>query len=67
MTKNSFPNKAEVVIIGAGPAGSTLAYQLARLGVDVVLVDKAKFPRGKPAGEGSMSVPKNLFLLTSHP
>lgn len=52
MTKNSFPDKVEVVIIGAGPAGSTLAYHLARLGVDVVLVDKAKFPRGKTCGGG---------------
>jgi geranylgeranyl reductase family protein len=52
MDKNSFPQKAEVLIVGAGPGGSTLAYQLARLGIDVVLLDKAKFPRGKTCGGG---------------
>lgn len=52
MTKNSFPSKSEVIIVGAGPAGSTLAYQLALVGIDVVLVDKAKFPRGKTCGGG---------------
>jgi geranylgeranyl reductase family protein len=48
----NFPSSAEVLIIGAGPAGSTLAYELARSGVDVVLVDKATFPRGKTCGGG---------------
>ena len=52
MIKNSLPLKTEILIIGAGPAGSTLAYQLARCGVDVVLLDKAKFPRGKTCGGG---------------
>ncbi len=51
MSRN-FPSSAEVLIIGAGPAGSTLAYELARSGVDVVLVDKATFPRGKTCGGG---------------
>ena len=49
---HSFPNKTDVVIVGAGPAGSILAYHLAKAGVDVVLLDKAKFPRGKTCGGG---------------
>lgn len=42
---------AEVLIVGAGPAGSTLAFYLARAGVDVLLVDRARFPRDKPCSE----------------
>jgi len=52
MTKRSLPNRAEVLIVGAGPAGSTLAYLLGRLGIDVVLADKAEFPRGKTCAGG---------------
>jgi geranylgeranyl reductase family protein len=42
----------DVVIIGAGPAGSSAAYFLARAGVKVLLLDKATFPRDKTCGEG---------------
>ncbi|HXZ34455.1 MAG TPA: FAD-dependent oxidoreductase [Thermodesulfobacteriota bacterium] len=52
MISKSFPHKADVVVVGAGPAGSILAYQLAKAGVDVVLLDKARFPRGKTCGGG---------------
>ncbi len=37
----------EVLIIGGGPAGSTLAWALTRAGKRVVLMDKARFPRDK--------------------
>jgi geranylgeranyl reductase family protein len=43
---------ADVVVIGAGPAGSAAAYFLARAGHDVVLVDKETFPRDKVCGDG---------------
>ena len=43
--------RAEVLIIGAGPGGCTTALQLARHGVDTVLVDKARFPRDKVCGD----------------
>ena len=36
---------ADVVVVGGGPAGSTAAFQLARAGYDVLLVDKARHPR----------------------
>jgi geranylgeranyl reductase family protein len=42
----------DVAVIGAGPAGSTAAYRLARAGANVLLVDKARFPRDKPCGGG---------------
>jgi len=41
-----------VLVVGAGPAGSATAMQLARAGARVVLVDKARFPRDKPCGGG---------------
>lgn len=40
-----------VVVVGAGPAGSSLAIRLARRGLTVQLVDRAVFPRFKPCGE----------------
>ena len=42
----------EVIVVGAGPAGSSAAAALARRGRDVLLVDRADFPRGKPCGDG---------------
>ncbi|MFK7738726.1 MAG: NAD(P)/FAD-dependent oxidoreductase [Planctomycetota bacterium] len=41
----------DVLVVGAGPAGSALALQLRRDGYDVVLADKKAFPRDKPCGE----------------
>ncbi len=42
----------DVVIVGAGPAGSAAAAALARRGRDVLLLDRARFPRDKPCGDG---------------
>jgi geranylgeranyl reductase family protein len=42
----------DVLIVGAGPAGSTAAYRLADVGASVLLVDRARFPRDKPCGGG---------------
>lgn len=41
----------DVLIAGAGPAGSALAIHLARAGHRVVVVDRARFPREKPCSE----------------
>lgn len=43
---------ADVVIVGAGPAGAATAYHLAALGVDVAVLEKAEFPRDKICGDG---------------
>jgi geranylgeranyl reductase family protein len=42
----------DVAIVGAGPAGSTAAYRLARAGKRVLVVDRSAFPRDKPCGGG---------------
>lgn len=40
-------NDPDVCVLGAGPAGAALAARLARLGIDVVLVERQPFPRPK--------------------
>lgn len=42
----------DVVVVGAGPAGSAAAVELARAGLDVLVVDRAAFPRDKCCGDG---------------
>jgi geranylgeranyl reductase family protein len=43
---------ADVVVVGAGPAGSTTAFWLAQAGLDVLLLEKCAFPREKVCGDG---------------
>ena len=47
----SAPRDAEVLVIGGGPAGAASAFFLARAGLDVCIVDRARFPRDKPCAE----------------
>src|SRR5438874_4295067 len=44
--------RVDVLVAGAGPAGSVTAYRLARAGARVLLADRARFPRDKPCGGG---------------
>jgi geranylgeranyl reductase family protein len=43
---------ADVIVVGAGPSGSTAAYYLAQAGLDVLLLEKSRFPRDKVCGDG---------------
>ena len=45
-------DEAEIVVVGAGPAGSACAAHLADRGHEVLLVDQSAFPRDKPCGDG---------------
>jgi flavin-dependent dehydrogenase len=42
---------ARVIVVGGGPAGAATAFYLARSGVDVMVLDRAHFPRDKPCSE----------------
>ncbi len=53
--------QTDVIILGAGPAGSTLALRLAAGGLRVLLIDKKKFPREKVCGE--FLNPRGVALL----
>ena len=54
-------NSFDVIVIGAGPAGSTAAYLLASNGFKVLIIDKTTFPRDKLCG-GLLTL-KSLKLL----
>jgi menaquinone-9 beta-reductase len=43
---------ADVIVVGAGPAGSTAAHYCAAAGLDVLLMEKSSFPRDKICGDG---------------
>lgn len=59
---------ADIVIVGAGPAGSAAATVLAGRGLRVLLVDRAHFPRDKPCGDycnpGAVRLLETLGLLS---
>ncbi|MHB1873741.1 MAG: FAD-dependent oxidoreductase, partial [Streptosporangiaceae bacterium] len=54
---------ADVIIVGAGPAGSTTAYYLASAGLDVLVLEKTSFPREKVCGDGL--TPRAIRALTA--
>jgi geranylgeranyl reductase family protein len=52
MPAAALPHSCDVLVIGAGPAGSACANRLARAGIEVLLVDQHDFPRDKICGDG---------------
>ncbi|KOV85741.1 geranylgeranyl reductase family protein [Nocardia sp. NRRL S-836] len=52
MSRRGINEDADVIVVGAGPAGSTAATYLARAGLDVLLLEKSSFPREKVCGDG---------------
>ncbi len=53
----------DVVVVGAGPGGSAAAHFLSAQGLDVLLLDRAAFPRDKTCGDGL--TPRALRVLDS--
>jgi len=56
------PESADVIVVGAGPAGSSVAQHLAQAGLDVLVLEKACFPREKVCGDGL--TPRAVKALT---
>lgn len=54
-------SEADVVVVGGGIAGATTARLLGESGWGVIVLDKSRFPRDKPCGEGIM--PTGVRLL----
>ncbi|WP_248962237.1 geranylgeranyl reductase family protein [Sphaerisporangium perillae] len=52
MSESAPAADADVIVVGAGPAGSTTAFYLAQAGFDVLLLEKTRFPREKVCGDG---------------
>ncbi len=57
----------DIIVIGAGPAGSMAAYYLAERGFTVALMDKEIFPRYKPCGGGLTARTLKLFPFSIEP
>jgi menaquinone-9 beta-reductase len=55
--------EADVIVVGAGPAGSAVAYYLASAGLDVLVLEKSRFPREKVCGDGL--TPRAVKALTA--
>jgi menaquinone-9 beta-reductase len=53
---------ADVIVVGAGPAGSAAAFHLATAGLDVLVLEKSQFPREKVCGDGL--TPRAVKALT---
>ncbi len=51
----------DVIVVGGGIAGASMAVALGERGFSVLLLDKARFPRDKPCGEGLM--PEGVAIL----
>jgi menaquinone-9 beta-reductase len=56
-------DSADVIVVGAGPAGSSVAFYLASAGLDVLLLEKTSFPREKVCGDGL--TPRAVKALTA--
>ena len=61
------PENFDVIVVGAGPAGSTSAFFLAQAGVSVLLLDRAVFPRDKPCGGGVTGRAARLLPFSIEP
>jgi geranylgeranyl reductase family protein len=57
----------DAIVVGAGPAGSTAAHRLAAAGTDVLLLDRASFPRDKPCGGGVTERAARLLPFSIEP
>lgn len=65
MTSNELPQSARVVVIGAGVIGTSVAYHLAHMGVDVVLLERDRITSGTTWHAAGLMVTFGSFSETS--
>jgi geranylgeranyl reductase family protein len=63
VTQDTDSRTADVIVVGAGPAGSSAAFYLASAGLGVLLLEKSHFPREKVCGDGL--TPRAVKALTA--
>lgn len=56
---------ADLIVIGAGPAGSIAGYEASKIGLKTIIIDKEDFPRDKPCG-GGLTANSVDFLLENN-
>jgi menaquinone-9 beta-reductase len=61
--RSSTADTVDVIVVGAGPAGSAAAHHLATAGLDVLMLEKTSFPREKVCGDGL--TPRAVKALTA--
>jgi geranylgeranyl reductase family protein len=61
------PQRYDIAVTGAGPAGCSAALALAHHGLSVILLDKAPFPRDKTCGGGLVKRACQLLPVTAAP
>jgi menaquinone-9 beta-reductase len=63
LVQDSASLTADVIVVGAGPAGASTAFYLAAAGLDVLVLEKSHFPREKVCGDGL--TPRAVKALTA--
>src|SRR3712207_9479286 len=54
LRRRTMTERYDLLVVGAGPGGSSTAHYASRAGLDTLLIDRQEFPRDKACGDGLM-------------